>query len=60
MKSLALQPDWQPSALVGKLAAEISEPGLSPEALEKEALQMSPDHQLPPAYKELLDDFAGA
>ena len=60
MKSLALQPDWQHSRLVSTLAAEISEPGLTPKALEQEALKMSPNHQLPPAYKELLDDFAGA
>ncbi|WP_321396763.1 hypothetical protein [Emcibacter sp.] len=60
MKCLSLQPDWNESCLVPKLAAEISEPGLAPEALEKEALKMSPHHQLPPDYKDLLDDFAGA
>ncbi|WP_417320226.1 endonuclease domain-containing protein [Emcibacter sp.] len=60
IKSLSLQPDWQQSRLVPKLAAEIDEPGLEAKALEKEALRMSPNHQLPPAYKELLDDFTGA
>ena len=60
LKSLDLEPDWRQSRLVAKLAAEIPEPGLTLDALEKEALKMSPHHQLPPAYKELLDDFAGA
>ena len=60
LKSLALLPEWQDSALITALAPEIEESGLSLPDLSAASLKKYPDHNLPADFERMLDDFIGS
>ncbi|MBL4894814.1 MAG: hypothetical protein JKY59_08130 [Emcibacter sp.] len=60
LKSLALLPEWQDSALITALAPEIEESGLSLSDLSAASLKKYPDHNLPADFERMLDDFIGS
>jgi len=60
LKSLALIPEWRASALVPRLARDIPEPGLSRADLTARSLTKYPDHNLPPEFERMLDDYIGS
>ncbi|PCI44984.1 MAG: hypothetical protein COB49_10550 [Alphaproteobacteria bacterium] len=60
LKSLALMPQWQDSALIARLAPEIDETGLNLSALTAKSLKKHAGHNLPMEFERMLDDFIGS
>ena len=60
LKSLSLKHEWQDSILVTKLAPEINDDALSPSELLTKSLTKYTNHNLPPEFERMLDDFIRA
>lgn len=59
LKSLALMPQWQDSALIARLSPEIDDKGLKLPELTAKSLMKHPDHNLPAEFERMLDEFIG-
>lgn len=60
LKSLNGLSDWQDSDLMATLARDIPEEGLGVEDLTAKSLTKYPDHNIPPEFERMLDDFIGS